>query len=238
VCWTRARVQIAASTLSGNSLRQTVHTHCASVHQAAKLAADLLRVARVTAGLAERNGNLPPGLWLTWPAGWLQRPWNSSGTLRSVIEYGLPTTFIPTGSKRSHREFTVILAKRGCESRSLDDSYDPGASSWDHYLRPWSRKGTRRTVSQDWNGVASQNLRPRLFDSLSCGFMSQSTRKKTKPNTTKARIHQSKEMYYNTNTHTHTHPFNDPFSGTTRVSRYQKGKKIWILLKQETVSTE
>ena len=25
-------------------------------------------------------------------------------------------------------------------------------------------------------------------------------------------------------THTHTHPFNDPFSGTTRVSRYQKGK--------------
>ena len=26
------------------------------------------------------------------------------------------------------------------------------------------------------------------------------------------------------NTHTHTHPFNGPFSGTTRVSRYQKGK--------------
>jgi len=25
-------------------------------------------------------------------------------------------------------------------------------------------------------------------------------------------------------THTHTHPFNDPFSGTTQVSRYQKGK--------------
>ena len=36
--------------------------------------------------------------------------------------------------------------------------------------------------------------------------------------------------------HTHTHPFNSPFSGTTRVSRYQKGKPIWILLKQETVS--
>jgi len=25
-------------------------------------------------------------------------------------------------------------------------------------------------------------------------------------------------------THTHTQPFNDPFSGTTRVSRYQTGK--------------
>jgi len=25
-------------------------------------------------------------------------------------------------------------------------------------------------------------------------------------------------------THTHTHPFNGPFTGTTRVGRYQKGK--------------
>ena len=27
-----------------------------------------------------------------------------------------------------------------------------------------------------------------------------------------------------THTHTHTHMFNGPFSGTTQVSRYQKGK--------------
>jgi len=47
---------------SGNSLWQTVHTHHASVHQAAKLVASVLRVARVTAGLAESNGSLPPGL--------------------------------------------------------------------------------------------------------------------------------------------------------------------------------
>ena len=39
-------------TLSGNSLRQTVHTHCASVHRAAKLVAALLRVA---------GGNCGPG---------------------------------------------------------------------------------------------------------------------------------------------------------------------------------
>ena len=38
--------------MSGNSLRQTVHTHRASVHQAAKLVAALLRVARVTAVMA------------------------------------------------------------------------------------------------------------------------------------------------------------------------------------------
>jgi len=45
-----------------NSLRQTVHTHRASVHQAAKLVAAFLRVAEVTTGLAESDGSLPPGL--------------------------------------------------------------------------------------------------------------------------------------------------------------------------------
>jgi len=55
----RAWVQIAAVTLSGISLRQTVHTHRASVHLAAKLVAALLRVVRVTVGLAESNGSLP-----------------------------------------------------------------------------------------------------------------------------------------------------------------------------------
>ena len=58
----RAWVQIAAATLSRNSLRQIVHTHRASVHQAAKLVVALLRVASVSAGLAESNGSLPPGL--------------------------------------------------------------------------------------------------------------------------------------------------------------------------------
>jgi len=39
-----------------------------------------------------------------------------------------------------------------------------------------------------------------------------------------------------THTHTHTHPFNSPLSGTTQVSRYQKGKTNLDLLEQETVS--
>ena len=42
--------------------KQTVHTHRASVHQAAKSVAALLRVAGITAGLAESNASLPPGL--------------------------------------------------------------------------------------------------------------------------------------------------------------------------------
>jgi len=64
-CWTqaqKARVQVAVAKLSGNSLRQIAHTHYAFVHQAAKLVAALLRVAGVTAGLAESNGSLPLGL--------------------------------------------------------------------------------------------------------------------------------------------------------------------------------
>jgi len=38
-------------------------------------------------------------------------------------------------------------------------------------------------------------------------------------------------------THTHTHTFNGPFSRTTRVGRYQKGKINLDSLKQETVSS-
>jgi len=60
---------MAAATLPGNSLRQTVYTYRASVHQAAELVAGLLRVAGATAGLAESIGSLPPSTLLymdTW----------------------------------------------------------------------------------------------------------------------------------------------------------------------------
>ena len=42
--------------------------------------------------------------------------------------------------------------------------------------------------------------------------------------------------FNHTHTHIHTHPFNGPFSRTTQVSRHQKVKPTWILLKQETES--
>ena len=47
---------------SRRCLVTAVHTHCSSVHQAAKLVAALLRVAGVTAGLVESSGSLLPGL--------------------------------------------------------------------------------------------------------------------------------------------------------------------------------
>jgi len=81
----QAQVQIAVVTLSGNSLRQTVHTHCASVHQAAKLVAALLRVAGVTAGLAESNGTYRR----VYDSRHLQADCQVPGSA-PIIEYGLP----------------------------------------------------------------------------------------------------------------------------------------------------
>ena len=65
LCGDISRSELMNSMLSSISLMQIVPTHRASVqsvHQAAKLVAALLRVATVTAGLAESNGSLPPGL--------------------------------------------------------------------------------------------------------------------------------------------------------------------------------
>jgi len=76
--------------LSGNSLRQTVHTHHASVYQAAKLVAAFLRVARVTAGLAESNCRV-------YDSGHLQannRYQLRFGTLCSVIEHELQYLYL------------------------------------------------------------------------------------------------------------------------------------------------
>jgi len=64
-CWTQAQKGLGSNRSReavGNSLRQTVYTHRASVYQAAKLVVALLRVARETAGLAESYGSLQLGL--------------------------------------------------------------------------------------------------------------------------------------------------------------------------------
>ena len=65
-CWTQAQKGPGSNRSrdafgNGNSLRQTVHTHRASVHRAAQLVVALLRVAGVTAGLVESTGSLSSG---------------------------------------------------------------------------------------------------------------------------------------------------------------------------------
>jgi len=39
-------------------------------------------------------------------------------------------------------------------------------------------------------------------------------------------------------THTYTHPFNGPFSGSTQVSRYQKGKTNLDFTKARDIVTQ
>jgi len=89
-CWTQAQKDLGSNRSRDtfvNSLRQTVHTHCASVHQAAKLVAAFLRVLqawrRVTAAYH----------WV-YDSHHLPRIGISSGTLHSVIEYGLTLHFL------------------------------------------------------------------------------------------------------------------------------------------------
>jgi len=63
-CWTQPQKGPGSNCSRdavGNSLRHTVHTHRASVHQAEKLVAALLRVAGVTAGLVKPSGLVTDG---------------------------------------------------------------------------------------------------------------------------------------------------------------------------------
>jgi len=60
-CWTQAQKGLGSNRCRVTALGK-LFTPIVSVHQAAKLVAALLRVAGLTAGLAESNGSLPPGL--------------------------------------------------------------------------------------------------------------------------------------------------------------------------------
>ena len=88
----------------------------------------------LTAGLAESNGSLPSGLWLTSPAGWLPRTGISSGTLRSVIEYGLPLLFntmiwYGQGKKEACRPHRRQAVERRCCGHPK--GRPPPRESWD-----------------------------------------------------------------------------------------------------------
>ena len=60
-CWTQAQ-KGPGSNRSRDDVFVFGKLFTASVHQAAKLVAAILRVAGVSAGLVESNGSLPPGL--------------------------------------------------------------------------------------------------------------------------------------------------------------------------------
>ena len=163
----------------------------ASVHQTAKFLAALLRVAGVTAGVAESNGSLPQGLWLTSPAGWLPRTGIRSGTLNSAIEYGLPLPFTSSsylaesvhltadvGSRRTHAVDFDIYASgirwfRGCRLLGT-----PSLACWwsamkvttfEHWLQPgvWALMSQRlavgMTVISSMSAISMVGLRVVFF---------------------------------------------------------------------------
>jgi len=112
--------------LSGNSLRQTVHTHCASLHQAAKLAAAILRVAGVTAGLAESNGRFMTHVTCRLTAKDRDQLWNPTLGNRVWATFTFYTPEWPGGV------MIRVLARdtkgRGFDSRQFHFQVQPWAS--------------------------------------------------------------------------------------------------------------
>jgi len=111
----------------------------------------------------------------------------------------------------------------------------PRWSSLQHSLRPSScisgglllMGGSEKTEESGREGEGKGFARA-MSNCFLCAWLTQSSEQQpTQPPT----------LHGTRNERTHTHPFNGPFSGTTQVSQYQRGKPIWILLKQETASS-
>jgi len=100
----RIRDQEVAGSSLGRALRRknwASFSHlCASVTKQYNLVLAwgrwCLTAGKVTAGLAESNGSLPPGLWLCMlsPAGWLPRVRDQLRSPTLDYEYGVPLPFI------------------------------------------------------------------------------------------------------------------------------------------------
>ena len=81
---------------------------------------------------------------------------------------------------------------------------------------------------------STSSTRRRSRSAVPTRACSDRSRRRSRPTSSSERY--TTHDYTRAHTHTRARAFNGPLSGTTRVSRYQKGKPIWILLKQETVS--
>ena len=98
-CWTQAP-KGPGSNRNSDAVGQQSWANCSHpsclCSPSSKTGSSPLKGCRGNCRPAESNGILPPGLWLKPPAGWLPRTGISSGTLRSVIEYGPPLLYFFT----------------------------------------------------------------------------------------------------------------------------------------------
>ena len=107
--WTQAQKGPGSNRSRDAVLGKLAHTRRASVHHAAKLvAAVLIRVARVTAGLAESNG---AAYRRVYDSRHLQADCAiSSGTVRSAVEYGTVYLLLPVATASCYAIFSVAAA--------------------------------------------------------------------------------------------------------------------------------
>jgi len=129
-------------------LRQTVHTHCASVHQAAKLVGALLRVAGVTAGLAEC---IMVAYRRVYDSRHLQADCQEPGSA-TVIEYGLSLHF--TSFLLGVRDYQSLESCSLILLRTKTGGY--GYGNWNMFSdwvgrREWNLKWTG--VGMGGNGI-------------------------------------------------------------------------------------
>ena len=113
--------------------------------------------------MAESNGSLPPGIWLTSPAGWLPRTGISSGTLRSKIEYGI---LLPIFTSKSTSHSTLVqirlslawgarIRQPTVERRKVIARQQVGEQQWACRRRwAWSRRPCLRLDLWDASAIA------------------------------------------------------------------------------------
>ena len=119
------------------------------------------------------------------------------------------------GRSRDGRAEVVAVRRRTTERRRRQGAAASDAAAGHHPNTQLRLLHCRRQNSATSRRTAVETQRPVERDAASapCVIVSNASR-----------------------TNENKHTFNGPFSGTTRVSRYEKGKPIWVLLKQDTMS--
>ena len=110
--------------------------------------------------MAESNGSLPPGIWLTSPAGWLPRTGISSGTLHSKIEYGILLPSLRpiqrrTGQIRLSLAWGACIRQATVVRRKVIARQQVGEQQWACRRRwAWSRRPCLRLDLWDASAIA------------------------------------------------------------------------------------
>ena len=90
-----------------------------------------------------------------------------------------------------------------------------------YFLDPWS---LITMITGVQSNVTKSRIASRQSSLLRCCLLEEGVRKRSLNECSSCTCYSHTQTHTHRPTHTHTHPFNGPFTGTTQVSRYQKGK--------------